>query len=310
MRILNRDIAPGSSHKLEMDVATLHTRTKINIPVFIERAKENGPCLLLIAGIHGDEINGVETLRRTVRDKLNVPKKGTTITIPIFNIFGYLNHSRYFPDGKDLNRVFPGNANGSLASQFAYHLRKEILPHVNYALDFHTGGADRYNVAQVRFDFADPSSKELAQAFGAPFIIHSTKIQKSIRETFQKQKIINVIFEGGKTNYISDKMVECGYQGVQGVMNFLGMRSEKIKSNTSKIIKKSTWHRAPYSGMFRSFVEAGSTIEKGEIIGEITDPFGLFERKIKSPYSGCVICTNTAPVVHKGDAIFRIGFIS
>ena len=148
--ILGREIGKGEGEILEMEVAKLPTRNNLRIPVIVERARHDGPVLLLMAGVHGDEMNGIAILRDIIRKKLNVPKRGTIICIPVFNVFGYLNQSREFPDGRDLNRMFPGSATGSLASQFAYKFTKEIAPLVDYVMDFHTGGAGRDNYPNVR----------------------------------------------------------------------------------------------------------------------------------------------------------------
>ena len=148
--ILGTKILGGKRTTLYLDIAKLHTGTRIDIPVVIERAKKEGPVLLLLAGIHGDEVNGVEIVRQIIRNKYNVPKAGTIICIPVVNVFGFLSQNRKFPDGKDLNRVFPGSKKGSLASRFAYAIMNEIVPHVDYIIDFHTGGDERFNYAQVR----------------------------------------------------------------------------------------------------------------------------------------------------------------
>ncbi|NDC29160.1 MAG: succinylglutamate desuccinylase, partial [Crocinitomicaceae bacterium] len=143
--ILGEEIRPGKSYQLNLDVAKLHTRTPILVPVIVNRAKEDGPTVLLMAGMHGDEINGIEIVRRFIYKKLNIPTKGTIICLPVFNIFGFLNVRRELPDGRDLNRSFPGSSKGSLAAQFSYHFMKEIAPHCDYIIDFHTGASQRNN---------------------------------------------------------------------------------------------------------------------------------------------------------------------
>lgn len=155
MEILGTKIALGESKTISFNIARLYTTTDIEIPVIVERAEKAGPTVLLTAGIHGDEINGVEIVRQLIAKKFNKPKKGTIICIPILNVFGFLSKSRDFPDGRDLNRVFPGSKTGSLASRVAYHFVKEILPASDYCIDFHTGGASRYNAAQIRVSPSD-----------------------------------------------------------------------------------------------------------------------------------------------------------
>ena len=308
--ILGKEILPGKGAQLNLDVARLHTRTPILVPVIVERAKEDGPTVLLMAGLHGDEINGVEIVRRFLRKKLHKPTKGTIICLPVFNIFGFLNIKRELPDGRDLNRSFPGSAKGSLASQFAYHFMKEIAPHCDYIIDFHTGASQRNNFPQIRCVMSDPESMELARVFNPPFIINSSLIGKTIRESMIKMKKMVLLFEGGMANNIEEMVVEEGLNGTKRLIAHLGMRNYKIdisKDREPIVLQESRWLRAPNSGMFQALVKNGSQVDRGTILAIVTDPYGNFEKKIKSPISGYVICANESPVVFKGDAIIHIG---
>lgn len=310
MVILGKEILPGKGAQLNMDVARLHTRTPILVPVIVERAKEDGPTVLLMAGLHGDEINGVEIIRRFLRKKLHKPTRGTIICLPVFNIFGFLNIKRELPDGRDLNRSFPGSAKGSLASQFAYHFMKEIAPHCDYIIDFHTGAAQRNNFPQIRCVMSDPESMELARVFNPPFILNSSLISKTIRESMIKMKKNILLFEGGMANSIEEMVVEEGLNGTKRIISHLGMRNYKIdisKDRESIVLNESRWLRAPNSGMFQALVKNGSQVDKGTVLAVVTDPYGNFEKKIKSPSSGYVICANESPVVFKGDAIINLG---
>jgi hypothetical protein len=310
MVILGKEILPGKGAQLNLDVARLHTRTPILVPVIVERAKEDGPTVLLMAGLHGDEINGIEIVRRFLRKKLHKPTKGTIICLPVFNIFGFLNVKRELPDGRDLNRSFPGSAKGSLASQFAYHFMKEIAPHCDYIIDFHTGASQRNNFPQIRCVMSDPESMELARVFNPPFIINSSLIGKTIRESMIKMKKKILLFEGGMANSIEEMVVEEGLNGTKRLIAHLGMRNYKIDTSKERepvVLKESRWLRAPNSGMFQALVKNGAQVDRGTILAVVTDPYGNFEKKIKSPISGYVICANESPVVFKGDAIIHIG---
>lgn len=312
--VLGNDIQPGKSYEFNFSVARLHTNTPIQIPVIVERSKNDGPVLLLMAGLHGDEINGVEIIRQLIRRKLNIPNAGTIICIPVFNIFGFLNLKRELPDGRDLNRSFPGSKSGSLASQFAYHFMKEIAPVVDYVVDFHTGSAQRSNFPQIRCHFKDEEAVELANVFNPPFIIHSTYISKSVRESMHKIGKKILLFEGGKTNSIDPFVVREGLEGVKRVIDFLGMRNFRsdIESVNRKpvCIRESRWLRAPYSGMLRNLIENGVEVKKGDLLAVVADPFGKMERKIKAPIDGFIFCINEAPAVNKGDALFHIGEVT
>jgi predicted deacylase len=263
-----------------------------------------------MAGLHGDEINGVEIIRRIIRKKFNEPWCGTIICLPVFNIFGFLNMKRELPDGRDLNRSFPGSKSGSLASQFAFHFMKEIAPHVDFVIDFHTGAAQRSNFPQIRCVLNDEVSVELAHIFNPPFILNSSYISKTIRESMVERGKRILLYEGGKANSIDEHVVEEGINGVKRVLSHLGMRSFKIdisKDRSPIVLSESKWMRSPNSGMFQAMVKNGSKVSKGETIAIVTDPYGKYEKKVNASMSGYVICVNESPVVYKGDAIFHIG---
>ncbi|OIP00884.1 MAG: succinylglutamate desuccinylase [Bacteroidetes bacterium CG2_30_33_31] len=305
--ILGREIKKGERAFLELEVAKLHTRNSITISIIVERAYNDGPTLLLMGGVHGDEVNGVAIVRDIIRKKYNKPKCGTIICIPVFNIFGYLNLRREFPDGRDLNRVFPGNANGSLASQFAYKFTKEIAPLVDYVIDFHAGGGERANYPNIRCAFQQEKTLELAKVFGAPFLLNSNFIPKSIRETLTKMGKTILLFEGGKSNDLDNFVISSGVEGALNVMKHLGFHDGEIsKKNNSIIIKKSKWVRSPASGMFQVHVKNGTWVKKRNLLGKITDSYGEFEKNVVAPFDCYVFSVNTAPIVNKGDALFHV----
>jgi predicted deacylase len=308
--ILGEPILPGESKTINMDIAKLHTMTSLKIPIIVERSKFDGPTILLSAGLHGDEINGVEIVRQIITRKINKPKTGTIICIPVINVFGFINQKREFPDGRDLNRVFPGNKSGSLASRLAYHLLKEVLPHVDYAIDFHAGGASRFNAAQVRIVPKNPDLKALSDIFHAPFALYSKNITGSYRNSCDKLGVKMLLFEGGKSMDLNEEITIQGVEGTKRVLRHLGMLSAQknviIPENKTIYIEKSSWIRARSSGMFHSITTVGSHIEKGQLLATISDPYGKIEHKVKSPNSGYIINTNDSPIVYQGDAIYHI----
>ena len=314
IEVLGKAISLGKGLQINLDIAKLHTRTKIEVPVIIERAKKPGPTILITGGIHGDEINGVEIVRQIVAKGYNKPQKGMVICIPVVNIFGFISQTRQFPDGRDLNRVFPGTKRGSLASIFAYHLMKEIVPLADYCLDFHTGGANRFNAAQVRINQGDEESLALAKVFGAPFILKSKRREKSYRDSAIKLGKKVLLYEGGKSLDLDKTITKYGVNGALNVMHHLGIRDfskelkkkSKTKVKPAIIVEKSKWIRASYSGIFRTSVVLGKLYNKGDKIGSISDPFGFFERDVKAPNKGYVFCKNHAPIVNKGDAIIHM----
>ncbi len=310
LKILDTIIKPGSYHRLNLNTANLYTSTPVEIPVIISRAKLAGPVVLITAGIHGDEINGVEIVRQIISKKFNRPQRGTIICIPLLNIFGFLNGNRMFPDGRDLNRCFPGSKNGSLASRFAYNITKELIPHVDIILDFHTGGAHRFNAPQIRIDKNEQESVVLANVFAPPFIVYSSNVSKTFRATCSKMKKNYLLFEGGKSQDTDRSVMHEGVQGILKVLEHLDMLSEKIAKPPMDRqivhISKTRWVRASQSGLLHPKIKCGSFVVVGQLIATITDPYGSSRFKIKAPHSGYVINVNQSPLVYQGDAIFHI----
>lgn len=308
--ILKETILPGESKTINMEIAKLHTMTKLKIPIIVERSKIAGPTVLFTAGLHGDEINGTEIVRQLIVQKINKPKIGTIICIPIINIFGFVNKTREFPDGRDLNRVFPGSKTGSLASRFAYYLLKEIIPHVDYAVDFHAGGASRFNAAQIRIIPDNTELKALADVFHAPFTLFSKNINGSFRSACHKLGVKMLLFEGGKSNDINNTITEQGVEGAKRLLEHLYMLNDRKKTsipeNKSIYIEKSTWVRAKFSGLFHGHTPIGSYVERGAILAVVSDPYGNEEHNLKAPNSGYIINVNESPIVYQGDAIYHI----
>ena len=308
--ILKETILAGESKTINMEIAKLHTMNKLKIPIIVERSKLDGPTVLFTACLHGDEINGTEIVRQLIIQKINKPKRGTIICIPIINIFGFINKTREFPDGRDLNRVFPGSKTGSLASRFAYYILKDIIPHVDYAIDFHAGGASRFNAPQIRIVPENPELKELSDVFNAPFTLYSKNISGSFRNSCDRLGVKMLLFEGGKSLDINEEVTNDAIEGTKRFLDHLDMlnprKKANIKSKKPIYIEKSNWVRAKYSGMFHGMVKIGSFIKKGELIATISDPYGKVEHKMKAPHDGYVINVNDAPIVYQGNAIFHV----
>ncbi|MEQ9591658.1 MAG: succinylglutamate desuccinylase/aspartoacylase family protein [Cyclobacteriaceae bacterium] len=308
VKIAGQEIRPGEFKEIDIKIARLPSHTQIDTPIYINRALEDGPILALMAGMHGDEINGVEIVRRILDSELNKTKRGTVVCMPIVNVYGFLNYSREVPDGKDINRSFPGNRSGSLASRVAYHLMKEVIPYIDYGIDFHTGGAARTNYPQVRCVMSNEKNTELANAFHAPFTIDSPFRPRSLRQTaFKKGKNI-IVYEGGESLRFDTHAIEAGLAGTLRLMKHLNMidwAPEPTEEN--KVIWSSTWVRARTAGLFQASVRSGQMVEKNQWLGTITDPFGEFKEQIKAPTSGYIVGLNNTPVVNAGDALMHIG---
>nr|WP_315221167.1 succinylglutamate desuccinylase/aspartoacylase family protein [uncultured Flavobacterium sp.] len=312
MLIFGESILPGENRTVNVEIARLHTTTKLNIPVIVRRSKIDGPVVLFSAGIHGDEINGVEIVRQIISKKINRPSRGTIICIPVINMYGFVNKSREFPDGRDLNRVFPGSKKGSLASRFAYHIVEEVLPIIDYAIDFHAGGASRFNAPQIRISENNPDLKLLADVFNAPFTLYSKNISGSFRNTCEKANVKMLLFEGGKSIDINNEVANEGVKGAKRLLAHLNMLDanqmvDPIETATI-YIKNSVWLRAKCSGLLHDYGFIAKYVQKGTILATITDPFGKFERKVKAPHDGFIINANHSPIVYEGDAIYHMSY--
>ncbi len=305
--INKESIAPGETRGVILNIARLPTHTTIDLPVFVYRSDHRGPTLLISAGLHGDEINGIEIIRRLIRTKTIIPQTGTVIAIPVVNIYAFIHYSRNFPEGKDMNRCFPGNPNGSLSSRIAYVMINEILPLINYGVDFHTGGASKANYPHLRVDFSDPKNLELAKAFAPPFIVDSRPPDKSFRKVAGYRRKNIMTFEGGESLRFDEFTIKEGIEGVGRLMNALNMGNHNGSQAIPHILKSSHWTRAKFAGLFRSHIQLGQHIKKNQALGTITDPYGESEVDIKAAASGYVIGINHQCVVNKGDALIHVG---
>ncbi len=310
IQIGNKKIGLGQQVKVNINVAKLPSNTIIDIPVFVFRGKEPGPKLLLLAGLHGDEVNGVEIIRQMIRDKTAYPDKGTVIAIPILNVYGFINYARDVADGKDVNRSFPGSPRGSLASRVAHFFMTEIFPNMDYGIDFHTGGKSRSNFPQIRCLTDLPEHMELAKVFNPPYILNSKLRDQSLRKNCTKAGKVMLVYEGGESLRLDNESIRIGIEGTKRVMQHLGMRNFKTDSQINSLyLPQSSWIRAKKSGLFQCVIKLGDQIKKNQLIGTITDPFGEWEIKIKSQKPGHVIGLNYNPVIRQGDAILHLGVL-
>lgn len=305
--INGRKIAAGKNALVNLRIAKLPTHTVIDLPIYVYRGEEDGPVLLITSGLHGDELNGVETLRRMISDGSVVPDRGTVIAVPIVNVYGFLNNSRYLPDGRDLNRSFPGTKSGSLAGRLAWTMMNDVLPIVDFGIDLHTGGANT-NFPQVRCDASNEKNLELARAFAPPFIVNSPLRDGSFRKAADKKGKSVLVYEGGESLRFDELAITECINGVLRLMDYLEMTDNGApEKNETRVIMKNTWIRAQTSGLYRPFVACGDTVKKGQVLATITDPFGEAEIKTKARHKGYVIGLRSIPVVNRGDALINIG---
>lgn len=308
LTIGGEEILPGERRQLALTVAKLYDFTDMKMPVEVVRGTEEGPTLFVSAAIHGDEINGVDIVRRLLKHRALKMIKGTLIAIPIVNVFGFNDKSRYLPDRRDLNRSFPGAEHGSLASQVAYIFRTEIVSKCTHGIDLHTGAIHRYNLPQIRADLSYPPNLVLAKEFGAPVILNASPRDGSLREMVDEKKIPMLLFEAGTALRFDRRAALLGVEGILSVMRSIGMLPPAPRSMAAEpfIAKSSQWVRAPISGIFITRKKLGETVTKGEKIGFITNPFGDYEYAILSPVSGLVIGNSVLPLANEGDGLYHI----
>lgn len=279
------------------------------MPVHVVHGRVPGPVLLVCATIHGDEINGVEVIRRLLSHKIIDRCKGTLITIPVVNVYGFVSKSRYLPDRRDLNRSFPGSESGSMASRLAHVLMTQIIPHCTHIVDLHSGAVNRENLPQIRAKLHDePEIEALARAFGVPVILDSGLLEGSFREAAHTLGIPVLLYEAGEALRFNEVAIRAGVRGVLNVMTALGMRArpKKHRQPDTMIANTSQWVRAPQSGILRALMATGAWVETGERLAIINDPLGENPCEVTSPLNGVIIGKTNLPLVFAGEALFNI----
>jgi predicted deacylase len=301
-------IAPGQRRQIEIPVSRLPTQTLISLPVVVIHGSEPGPRLWLSAAIHGDEINGVDIIRQVLGIIKPKKLKGTLLAVPVVNIFGFIEQSRYLPDLRDLNRCFPGSPQGSLASRLAHLFITEIVNHSTHGIDLHTAGQPRTNLPQIRANLDDPETYRCAKAFSAPLLLHANTRDGSLRQSASKKGIPVLLYEAGEALRFDTESIRIGVEGIFRVMATLEMYENPfLPSQTNSIeVRKTQWVRASISGIFHLQVKLGQTVEKRELLGFITDTFGDTNIKVRSPQAGIVIGHTQNPLVNQGDGIINL----
>lgn len=301
-------IAPGQRERLEIPFSRLPTEGWMAMPVEVVNGKADGPRLWLSGAVHGDELNGIEIIRR-VLSLLDVDNlKGAVISVPIVNVFGFLTQSRYLPDRRDLNRSFPGSARGSLTGRLANLFMTEIVTHCTHGIDLHTGSNHRTNLPQIRGDLSVPETRRCAEAFCAPVILDTHTRDGSLREAASRKKIPVLLYEAGEPLRFDEEAIAIGVEGVFRVMHELGMwsRGKRKKRSPSRIFSESTWVRARRSGILRLSVQSGDAVTKQQELGVITDAFGDNAAKVRATKSGLIIGHVNNPLVNQGDGLVHI----
>lgn len=312
MNIAGHDVRPGTTLQLEVPVAKLYTDTEIAMPVHIIRARKAGPTVFVSAAVHGDELNGIEIIRRLIQLKPLKLAAGTLILVPMVNVYGVLNQSRYMPDRRDLNRCFPGSAKGSLAGRVADQFLTEIVKKCDYGIDLHTGAIHRSNLPQIRADLEDEETLAMAEAFGVPVLLNANLRDGSLRQSAVEGGTKILLYEAGQALRFDELSIRVGIKGVLNVLRHLKMvRSKAKKQHVEPFIAyNSAWCRANASGIVRDLKVLGDRVNKGEALAEIGDPFGEVSDVVRSNKSGIIIGKQNIPLVQEGEAMYHIAYFN
>ncbi len=306
-------VQPGSRAEVQLPVAQLYTQAPTYLTVQVVHGRQPGPCIFISAALHGDELNGVEIIRRLLLLPAMKRLRGTLLAIPIVNVLGFLQRSRYFPDRRDLNRSFPGTPNGSMAAQTAHLFMEEIIARSDCGIDLHTAAIHRKNLPQTRGKAGDAFLDDMASAFDAPVHLRVPLRQGSMRAAADAAGTPVLLFEAGEALRLDEPSIKMGVNGVIRVLRHLGMLPGKINyraaCNEWCAAGKTRWLRAATSGLFRSARRKGFHVKPGDVLGRIADPLGQTEKEIVSPWEGVIIGQNSLAVVHQGDALFHVALL-
>jgi predicted deacylase len=305
----DKTVFEGERTAIDLRIPDLYTHNAMTLPVYVIHAVQPGPVLFLSGAIHGDEINSVEIIRRVLNLKVLNHLRGTLIAVPVVNIFGFINQSRYTPDRRDLNRSFPGSETGSLAGRMAHLFLTGIVSKCTHGIDIHTAAIHRDNLPQVRALLDDPETERMARAFTAPVIINTRIVPGSLRESAEKYNISVIVYEAGEALRFDEVSIRAGVKGIVSVMrelNMLPKLKKKMKTIEPLVARSTTWIRAPQSGILRIVKTLGAKVEKGELLGIISDPFGAKEQCIYAPDAGIIIGRTNIPLLNEGEALFNL----
>lgn len=307
--ISGQTVRPGTHALVRIPLPGLHSETSVHMPVHVYHGRRDGPVLFISAAVHGDEINGVEAIRRILSLPAIRRLKGTLLAVPIVNVFGFDSHSRYLPDRRDLNRSFPGREQGSLAGRVASIFMSEIVSRSDIGIDLHTAAIHRDNFPQIRADLKDEQLNRLARSFAAPVLLHSAAPEGAMRRAASDAGIPVMVYEAGEALRFDEVSIRVAVRGVLNVMREMSMiaKGKARKTKPAALLRSSTWVRSVKSGILRANVKLGDMVSKGEVLGYISDPAGHTDEIVEASSNGIIIGRTNIPLVYEGEALFHIG---
>ncbi len=308
LELLGATVMPGTAQRLSWSATELFEGVPVATPVLVVNGASPGPTLCLTAAVHGDELNGIEMVRRVLHEIDPEKLSGTIIGVPIVNVQGFRRGSRYLPDRRDLNRYFPGRANGSAAARIAHSFFTHVIKKCDALIDLHTGSFERSNLPQIRADLRDPDIVTLTQGFGSMVVVHSTPTDGTLRYAATRAGIPTVTLEAGGPLQLELNEVKHGVKGIKTLVNTLGMiRKISLWGDPGPVYYRSSWVRVNDGGILLTDVSLGNTVRQGDLLGTITDPMSNARTELRSPYSGRIIGMARNQVVMPGFAAFHIG---
>jgi predicted deacylase len=301
-------VNPGERRRIEIPVAKLPTGTGLHLPIMVINGQKPGPTVWISAAVHGDEVNGVEIIGRVLERTEAREMAGCLIAVPIVNVFGFNAQSRYLPDRRDLNRSFPGFEQGSVAGRLAFLFMQEVVRKCQYGIDLHTGSNHRMNLPQIRANLHDEETRCIAEAFGAPVIMHAGAIDGSLRKAATVAGIRTIVYEAGEPLRFDDAAIQLGRDGVLRVLQALKMRATapRLKGPHSALVARTSWVRALNSGILRLDVRLGEQITAGQQLGLVADAFGDDAAPLTAPEDSLVIGHTNNPLVQQGEAVVHL----
>jgi hypothetical protein len=308
-RVAGVTIRAGSRQTVSLELPDLYTHTGVTLPLQVVHGRRDGPVMFLSAALHGDEINGVEIIRRVLRSRTLARLKGTLLAAPIVNIYGFIHKSRYLPDRRDLNRSFPGSETGSLAARMAHLFLHEVVARCTHGIDLHSGAIHRENLPQIRALMDDAETRRMAHAFALPVILNTGIVVGSLRDAAEKMGAAIIVYEAGEALRFNEVAIRAGVTGVVNVMREIGMLPAgrpRRRPRAPLVADSSTWVRAPRSGILRMLQPLGGRVREGTLLGVISDPFGANEVPVRASASGVIIGRSTTPLTSEGEAVYHI----
>lgn len=310
------EVAAGERRYVDLPLPHLYTHAEISMPVQVVNGRRTGPRLFVSGALHGDEINGVEIIRRLLRLPALRQLRGTLLAVPVVNVYGFINQSRYLPDRRDLNRMFPGSEKGSQAGRLARLFMQQIVARCTHGIDLHTGAIHRQNLPQVRGSLSScEATRQMALAFGTPVIVDSPGVAGTLREAVAELDIPMLLYEAGEALRFDEMAIRAGVRGIVRVMRVIGMLPEGRGRHARHppaepiVTRSTTWVRSSQSGILRLTVPMGGHVKAGSVLGSIADPFGEHEEQVIAPENGIIIGRTNLPLVHEGEAVVHIAVL-